>query len=318
MRPATDLSVQTLAEYERARREPRPCSSGGAPRILNGVSRPRLQPAFLLALCLCVVGWLAPARADERAAEKLLIEQPLRISTAVAAISRPEGEAPAMFFMGFAGFGEERVFANEVRFAAKVVAERYGTGARSLLLVNDRQDSSSAPIATVSSLHYALAALANRMDVDEDVLFLALSSHGSAGTLAVSHEPLMLRDLTADGLAQALDDAGIKWRVIVISACYSGSFIDALRNANTIVITAAAADRSSFGCSDDRDLTYFGEAFYRDALPGSGTLREAFGEAVTAIEEREAREHIEPSRPQAYFGEAIEARLARIRRPAAP
>ncbi len=277
-----------------------------------------MQSAFLLPLCLCAIAWLAPAGAEERAAETLLIEQPLRISAATAAISRPEGDGPAMFFLGFAGFGEEKVFAEEIRFAASVVAERYGTGARSLLLLNDRHDSSSAPIATVSSLHYALGALAGRMDLDRDVLFLALSSHGSTGTLAVSHEPLMLRDLTADELARALDDAGIKWRVIVISACYSGSFIDVLRDANTIVITAAAADRSSFGCSDDRDLTYFGEAFYRDALPGAASLREAFGQAVAAIEAREAREQIEPSHPQAYFGAALEARLARFARHTAP
>lgn len=281
-----------------------------------------LERSLFVWFCLAGIAGLTTASADETArdvkAETLLIEQPLRISAAMADIARPEGDGPAMFFLGFAGFGEEQVFAEEIRFASEVVRARYGTGARSLLLVNDRRDSGSAPIATVSSLHYALSAMAGRMDLEEDVLFLALSSHGSDGTLAVSHRPLMLRDLTDEALAQALEDAGIKWRVIVISACYSGSFIDALRNPNTIVITAAAADRSSFGCSDDRDLTYFGEAFYRDALPGAGSLREAFGRAVEAIEAREAREHIEPSHPQAYFGEAIEARLARFPRHAPP
>ena len=241
--------------------------------------------------------------------ESLIFEQPARIEAAVADVVPPEDGAPAVFFLGFAGFGEQRVFAEEIKFASQVLAERYGTAERSVLLLNDRRDLDSEPLATVSSLRYALRALARKMDLDEDILFLALSSHGSEDHLAISHGPLMLDDLTDTVLADALDDAGIKWRVILISACHSGSFIDALRNPNTIVITAAAADRTSFGCSDDRDLTYFGEAFYRDALPGAASLREAFETAVREIVERERREDVEPSHPQAYFGNAIERRL---------
>ena len=78
----------------------------------------------------------------------------------------------------------------------------------------------------------------------------------------------------------------------------------------TIVIAAAAADRTSFGCSNDSELTYFGEAFYRDALPGARSLREAFDRAKAAIAAREQREHVTPSNPQAYFGAEIEAKLA--------
>lgn len=248
---------------------------------------------------------------DERI-ESMLIEQPLRISAALQDVVPSDGNAPAAFFIGFAGFGEERVFAEEIRFAAGVIAERYGTADRSLLLLNDRRDIESQPIATVSSLRYALHAMAARMDLERDVLFLSLSSHGSEDFLVVSHEPLMLENLTDEALADALEDAGIKWRVIVISACHSGSFIDELRNPDTIVITAAAADRTSFGCTDDRALTYFGEAFYRDALPGADSLRAAFKKTTEAITRRERREDIEPSHPQAYFGKAIEARLGQL------
>jgi hypothetical protein len=55
---------------------------------------------------------------------------------------------------------------------------------------------------------------------------------------------------------------------------------------------AAAADRTSFGCSNDSDLTYFGEAFYRDALPGARSMRAAFESAKAAIAARERREHV--------------------------
>jgi len=272
----------------------------------------------LLAAVMLVAGaWLAaPAAAEDRASmeemESLLLRQPLRISAAVSRIARPESDAPAMFFLGFAGFGEEKVFAEEIRFAADVIAARYGTAGRSLLLVNDRRDAGALPLATVSSLRYALRALARRMDVEQDVLFLAISSHGGEHHVVVSHEPLALGDLTDEALAAALDDSGIKWRVIVISACFSGSFIEALSDPHSIVITAAAADRSSFGCADDRDLTWFGEAFYRDALPAASSLRDAFERAVSLIAAREHIEDVEPSLPQAHFGAAIESRLAEL------
>jgi hypothetical protein len=151
------------------------------------------------------------------------------------------------------------------------------------------------------------------MNIDQDVLFLSISSHGAEDpAVIVSNSELPLNDLTDEDLAGALRESGIKWRVIIISACYAGGFIDALRDPQTIVIAAAAADRTSFGCSNDRDLTYFGEAFYRDALPTAHSLREAFDTAKAAIAVREAQERVTPSKPQAYFGAKMEAKLASI------
>ena len=90
-----------------------------------------------------------------------------------------------------------------------------------------------------------------------------------------------------------------------MSACYAGKFIEPLRDDNTIVIAAAAADRTSFGCSDDRELTYFGEAFYRDALPATSNLQTAFQKASADIAERERKENKRASNPQAHFGVAL-------------
>jgi hypothetical protein len=128
----------------------------------------------------------------------------------------------------------------------------------------------------------------------------------------VSNSGFPLQEFSGDDLADALRDSGIKWKVIIISACYAGGFVDALREPKTIVITAAAADRTSFGCSSDSDLTYFGEAFYRDALPAARSLREAFEMARKAIAARERGEGVTPSEPQAYFGAEIEPRLDRM------
>jgi hypothetical protein len=245
--------------------------------------------------------------------EAALFEQADRIEAVLDTVNRDDSPRPEAFFLGFAGVGDEKVFAQEIGLASSVLGERFDVGERSLLLINDERDLERAPIASVSGLRYALSGLADRMDLDRDVLFLAISSHGSQDpAIIVSNSQIPLAALTPADLADALHDSQIQWRVIVISACYAGGFIDALRDPKTIIITAAAADRTSFGCSNDSDLTYFGEAFYRDALPRATSLRAAFEAAKIAIAEREKREGVTPSEPQAYFGAEAEALLKRM------
>jgi hypothetical protein len=242
--------------------------------------------------------------------EAVLFEQAGRIDEALDAVQRAKSPSSQAFFLGFAGVGDEKVFAQEVGLASRVLGERYGIGDRRVSLINDERDLERAPLATVSGLKYALRGLGSRMNVDHDVLFLSISSHGAQDpAIAVANSQLPLDDLTDEDLADALHESGIKWRVIIISACYAGGFIERLRDPQTIVITAAAADRTSFGCSNDRDLTYFGEAFYRDALPNARSLRDAFDTAKRAIAARESREHVEASNPQAYFGKEMAEKL---------
>lgn len=245
--------------------------------------------------------------ADE---ERLLFGQAGRIDQALAGFSKDAGAEAHSYFLGFAGVGDEKVFMQEIGLASRVVSERYGIGERSLSLINDARDLERAPLASVSGLAYALRGLAAKMDPERDVLFLSISSHGAPDpAIVVTNSELPLNDLTDSGLADALRQSGIKWKVIIISACYAGAFIDALKDSHSIIITAAAADRTSFGCGTDSDLTYFGEAFYRDALPQAHSLREAFDKAKAAITLRERHEHVDASRPQAYFGAEMEAKL---------
>jgi len=262
--------------------------------------------------------WYAPDTEEEAAqptwsnGEALLFEQHERLDRALEKVNANTTAEPAMYFVGFAGVAEQKVFAEEIALAARVVGDRYDATQRTLLLLNDRRDVDTQPLATVSGLRYALKGMAKKMDVQRDVLFLSLSSHGSdEPVLSVSNGILPLQQITAENLASALAESGIKWRVIVISACHAGSFIESLKDPNTIIIAAAAADKTSFGCSDDRDLTYFGEAFYRDALPQAQSLRDAFKTAKMAIGAREKKEKVTASDPQAYFGEALDKKLLR-------
>jgi hypothetical protein len=243
--------------------------------------------------------------------EELLYAQAERIDAALATVSVGPASQARMYFLGFAGFGEQRVFTQEVELAAQRVHERYDTRDRRVILANDWRDFDKHPLASATALRRALVGLAQRMDRERDILFLALSSHGKdEPRLVVSNGALPLDQLRGEDLARILRESGIRWKIVVISACYAGAFIPFLKDENTIVITAAAPDRTSFGCNDRRDLTYFGEAFYRDALPAAGDLRGAFDAAIADVAGRERRQGLKASNPQGHFGAAVVEKLA--------
>jgi hypothetical protein len=244
--------------------------------------------------------------------------QQARIDAEIQRIAAQSSPGAEVFFVGFAGYGMEQVFAREIELAAEVVGARYDAGPRSLLLVNDRRDLDRWPLASEPALRHALRRLGEIVG-EEDVLFLALSSHGERdAALKVTNAGLVPGRLRAEALAEMLRESGIAWKVVVVSACYSGSFVDALASRRTVVITAAASDRKSFGCDDKRQLTYFGEAFYRDALRDAPSLQAAFEAARGALQAKETRGGITPSMPQARFGEEIERRLSGMQVTAGP
>jgi Peptidase C13 family len=126
----------------------------------------------------------------------------------------------------------------------------------------------------------------------------------------VTNGALPLLQLGPTDLRQALDESGIKWRVVVVSACYAGVFLETLKSDTTLIVTASDAEHSSFGCDDDRDLTYFGEAFLKDSVPSTASLEAAFKKAADLIQRREGAEHKIHSNPQLYVGARIREKLA--------
>jgi len=170
------------------------------------------------------------------------------------------------------------------------------------------------PLATPDNLRRVLARVGGIMDREEDVLFLFLTSHGAPDAFWIDAGPVDAEPIYSDDLKEMLNDSGIRWRVLVISACYSGSFINELWDARTLVITAARDDRSSFGCSSERDWTYFGEAYFDHALRHELSFVSAFDQAEKAIAERERNEDLTPSFPQMRVGRLIGPKLAELER----
>lgn len=254
---------------------------------------------------------------DWSESEHALFRQADLIDGALERLRGGEQGRTDTFFVGFAGYGEQDVFGKEVRFAHEALGRRIDLEGRGLELVNSpTAGGEDGPLATVSGLRRALAGVAQRMNLDEDVLILFLTSHGDEDAeLSVTQDILPLEPLRGQALRAALDDAGIRWRIVVISACHSGSFIPFLEDEHTLVATAARADRSSFGCSDERELTYYGEALFRDALPQSRDFLDALNRTRSIVRKHEAQEDIrrsQRSEPQVYVGERMRTKLAEL------
>jgi hypothetical protein len=247
--------------------------------------------------------------------EEVFYGQPGLLEAALARLAPQRPGVEDVYFVGVAGYASEDVFLNEAELAEDVLRSRFDTGGRSVLLANNARTVRTLPVASVTALRRALRAVGQAMDPDEDVLFLFLTTHGSPDhSLAMDFWPLQLQGLTPEVLRQMLDEAGVRWRVIVISACFSGGFVDGLKSDTTLLMTAADAARSSFGCGPDSDLTYFGRAFFGDALTASSGLVEAFGVARETIRRREQAAGFEASNPQIHVGSAIGDKLARMER----
>jgi hypothetical protein len=256
---------------------------------------------------------LAPGdRPDAFAAarEDVVYRQADLLDDAVAQLVPQRPGTPDVFFVGAAGYASEDVFLNEVGLAAEVAEERLDAGGRTITLANNPRTVRSLPIASATSLSRTLDAVGARMDRDEDFLFLFLTTHGSENhRLAMEFWPLQLNAVSPEALKAMLDEAGIRWRIVVISACFSGGFVAPLADARTVVITAAAADRQSFGCGTASDLTWFGRAFFDEALRHTFSLKSAFERARALIAERERAQDYKPSDPQMHVGAEIAPRL---------
>jgi hypothetical protein len=222
-------------------------------------------------------------------------------------------DAIDLYFVGVAGDGKQDVFLKEVNFIRELFDRDFGTQGRSMVLINNPESMDDTALATRISLERTLQAVAGKMDVGRDILFLYLTSHGSEDhEFSIGQRGISLPDLPAKELAAILDALPIKWRVIVISACYSGGFIPYLENDYTLIMTAASSERTSFGCSDASEMTYFGKALFKEILPAATSFEEAFARArklVYGWEVAEFGTDEKHSEPQISAGPAISAHL---------
>jgi len=134
---------------------------------------------------------------------------------------------------------------------------------------------------------------------------LYFTSHGTPSGLVLGETiltPVRLDDIVSD-------ICGERPSIVVVSACYSGVFVDALKGPNRMIVTAARRDRTSFGCGGTTRYPYFDACFLTALDHGREfpVVALATKRCVTQLEERTRMSP--PSEPQIFIGKQIAVQL---------
>jgi hypothetical protein len=205
------------------------------------------------------------------------------------------------------------VFGREAREAGRVLARRFDAAGRTLVLANDEGADKADAAATFDHLRLALQRDSALMDRDEDVIVLYTTSHGSPDEgLNLIDAADGSRVITPPQLAAMLDGPAFRNRLIILQACFSGQFVPSLQSPGTVVVTAASAMTSSFGCASGNDWTFFGYALINEAMRQPDTLIRQFRRAFVSILGWEERAQYKPSSPQISVGKNTSGWLAAL------
>jgi hypothetical protein len=288
-----------------------------------GMERLRLGALGLGMVALfALTAWQFPDRPWQADLAQVQAERPPRLElsqeifeTQQALLQKTVGglapERPGVtdvYALVFSPYAREDVFLRESTMVAKLLEERFDAQGRVVQLVNHASTAQSLPWATLPNLQRVVEAIGARMDRDNDLLVVYLTSHGASDfKLAAANDPLSVDPISPGELRQALDNAGIRHRVIAVSACFAGGWLGPLGGESTLVMTAADAEHTSYGCGKLSELTFFGRAVFDEELRKTHSFEQAFGAAVPVIRQREV-EAGKPdgfSNPQISVGEKI-------------
>lgn len=245
-----------------------------------------------------------------RSPQAMLADQ-RRLTAALAGL-QPGRKGVVDAYVVSVALDSDPVFAREARESARVLTRRYDAEGRSLVLAGgDGRGAPPLPSGSITALTLALARVAELMDRNEDALILFVTAHGAPDAGIAYHDGDQgFGVLSPARLAALLDGLGIRNRLLLLSACYSGAFVPRLMSDTTAILTAASATRSSFGCRAENDWTFFGDALLNHALRKAQPLADAATEARQRIIGWEREGRLDPSHPQVTIGDGVARWLA--------
>lgn len=219
-------------------------------------------------------------------------------------IDKPEGR---LILAAFAMHSQSKAFRNDVVTAEKKVLSLDPNAI--IFKLNNPAFGQDAdwPYATTENIAQVLKKV-GAMARPQDKVVVLMSTHGHVDVLSVNFGAQYYPHVNAKVLNQWLNDLRGKPTLLLLSACYSGSFLHALSGPSRVILTAAAKDRTSFGCQFHSSNTYFVDALLnQQALPDS-TLEQLMAQAQVDIDKKERAQKLSPpSLPQISIGTAAKA-----------
>lgn len=231
------------------------------------------------------------------------------MSAALAGLA-PQRHGRQDVYVISAGLWGDPVFESEATRSGTALAQALGAQGRTIVLSAGAGPATrTLPAASPDNLQMAIGKVGSLIDPAEDLVVVFLTSHGSPAGVALHEQTRLRGTFSPTALATSLRDAGITKRIVIISACFSGVFVPALANPDTIVLTAASSDRTSFGCAPENEWTFFGDAVINQGLMAGKPLLQAFNDGLVLIQSWEQRDRQTPSNPQSYLGDNAVAAL---------
>ncbi len=240
---------------------------------------------------------------------------PDALASQLAALRAPSAEGGRLIFIGAALNGREDVFDRDIRAFDKRLRPVFGDRYRAVLLSNVRVAASPRPLplATIEHLDEVFDTLQQtRRQGDRYVVLM--STHGMPGWLEVEQAALWKtsRVLVSAKLAAWAQQLAPQPTWMLVSACFSGSHMAALKQDHLLVMTASDARSPSFGCNDKEVNTWF----VRELLAALETdsdkaLSHVWQRTLGTVAAQEKKLGLKPSFPQMQSSARMEPYLAR-------
>ncbi|MEE9433428.1 MAG: C13 family peptidase [Sphingorhabdus sp.] len=241
--------------------------------------------------------------AEQNRNAQWFLDQQRNVVKAVAAL-KPNRRGVVDAYVVVAAIDADPVFGREAAEAAKVLERRFSARGRTITLAaGTGAGKAAAAHGSPANLWAVIAGVAGKMDREEDVLILYTTSHGGKKVGIVYNDGQSgFGMISPSHMRGMLEGLGIKRKLVMISACYSGAFIPALLDDDSVVITAASSVRPSFGCNPGNDWTFFGDALINQSMRQGLSLTATKEIAFRKISEWELGNGLTPSEPQYYAG----------------
>ena len=215
--------------------------------------------------------------------------------------AKPRGR---LIFAGFAMHSQSRAFRNDVLALEKAVMAIDPDAIVFKLNNPVLGQEADWPYATVENMALVLKKAGALARPDDKVVVL-MSTHGNVDILSVNFDNKFYPYVNPRWMNEALADLRGKPTLLLLSACFSGSFVEPLRGPSRVILTAAARDRNSFGCQFESTNTYFVDALVNQPALLDQSLVQLMESAKVDIDGRERRMKLSPpSMPQMFVGNA--------------
>jgi len=228
---------------------------------------------------------------------------------APAAQPAPPPEPPGrVIFLGFALDSQAKAFRNDVLLAEKWMSGIDPNALRIKLANPASGQPADWPQATVENFTLVMAKTAE-VARPRDRVLLFVSGHSNPGVLNITVDGKHRHPLTPQILGDALAPLAAKQvpTLVVISACYSGAFVEPLKAPQRVVLTATDARRAAFRCRYDGDHTPFAQALFGQDGVADLPVTAWMAQAQKAVAAQEKRRKLPPSLPQIFVGAEAQA-----------